>query len=84
MEDLAIKRLELARMCLVRVFWKARRQIGQRAAMPVIGHNLKTVLGRSGETCACRTDRIERQRPDMRRQNMLAVADEIQRTDLPV
>ena len=51
---------------------------------PVVGHHLKAVLRRSGEARARRTDRIERQRPDMGRQNVLAVADEIQRTDLPV
>src|SRR5262245_31583524 len=71
-------------MCLVRVLRKARRQIGQRAAMPVIGHHLKTVLSGSGKTRARRANRIERQGPDMRCQDVLAIAYEVQRTNLPV
>src|SRR5690349_10644081 len=52
--------------------------------MPVIGNDLKAILTRCSETSTCRTHRIERQRSNMRRKDVLTIADEVERTDFPV
>ena len=62
----------------------APAQIGQRAAVALVGHDLEAVVGRRREAGARGAHRVERQRPDVGGQDVLAVADEVQRADLPV
>src|SRR5262249_49595017 len=83
-EDATIERLQVWRMGLIRLFGQPRRQIGERAPMPLISDDLKAIFCSSREACACGAHRIERQRTDMRGENMLAVADEVKRPHLPI
>ena len=71
-------------MGLVRIEGKTGRQIGQRAAVTMIGDDLEAVLARGREARARGPDRIKGQRPGMRGEDVLAVADEIQGADLPI